>query len=725
MLVLRPQAIMAWLMWVVSLSALAQTPAPQSVEIRGSAQVDERREATAAKLVLNNDDIRRYGDTSLPDLLRRVPGITLGGPRGDEVRMRGLGNGYTQILINGEPAPPGFSLDAISPALIERIEVQRSASADQSTQAIAGSINIVLKQTVRRAQQDLKLNASRERGHPSAGVEGSFADRTPSVSYSLAAALRHEEQPRPVQQQQTSRDAAGGLRWQREIAEDVFSRSNSLQLAPRLNAKLGERDSLGFDALLRQQQIFIFDRNRRTTLAGAAPLFVFDDLQIDLKNSFQRHRLNWTHNFSPDTTLDTKAGFNQFRREQAARFFAYGAGNGGDVLLLERTVDGLANDRSLSLAGKLRAAMGDTELKAHALAFGWDAESSARSESRIQRERTAPSLVPVNLDQVYDAQVRRLALFAQDEWSVTSQTSLYLGLRWEGLQTRSAGNTLTAVDQRSGVASPIVNVLWKEPGAQQWRLGLSRTYKAPNTRDLIARRFTANDNTATTPDFEGNPQLKPELAWSLDLGYERYLGPKGETGLLSASLYARRVDDVIQREVRNTGGVWVSRPVNLGRADVYGLELEGKLNLRKAMPDAVNMPALELRGNLAFNASKVAAVPGPNNRLDQQTPASANFSFDHRLSAAPLSWGASLAWQGGGPSRPAVNQFNTVGARKTLDLYALWKPSAGQQWRLSLNNALHPDRVDVNEVIDSSGSLRQSTLTPGAAALRLALELTL
>ena len=45
-------------------------------------------------------------------------------------------------------------------------------------------------------------------------------------------------------------------------------------------------------------------------------------------------------------------------------------------------------------------------------------------------------------------------------------------------------------------------------------------YWAPNTFDLIPRRFIANNNTATTPDFEGNPNLKPELAWGADVACE-------------------------------------------------------------------------------------------------------------------------------------------------------------------------------------------------------------
>ncbi|MCQ6458418.1 TonB-dependent receptor plug domain-containing protein, partial [Vibrio parahaemolyticus] len=91
------------------------------------------------------------------DVLKRVPGISVRGVqgKGGQVRMRGLGSGYTQVMLNGERAPPGFSLDSIAPELIERIEVARAATADASTQAIAGSINIILKRKVDMSRRDI------------------------------------------------------------------------------------------------------------------------------------------------------------------------------------------------------------------------------------------------------------------------------------------------------------------------------------------------------------------------------------------------------------------------------------------------------------------------------------------------------------------------------------------------------------------------------------------
>jgi outer membrane receptor for ferrienterochelin and colicins len=150
--------------------ASAEKPAPpiQKVEVKGAAaSYDARRNDTATKIVVTQEEILRNGDTTIGDVLKRLPGVTVGGVqgRGGDIRMRGLGSGYTQILLNGEPSPAGFSLDSLAPDMIERIEIMRAATAEYSTQAIAGAINIVLKRAIVTAQREIKAGLQEENGH--------------------------------------------------------------------------------------------------------------------------------------------------------------------------------------------------------------------------------------------------------------------------------------------------------------------------------------------------------------------------------------------------------------------------------------------------------------------------------------------------------------------------------------------------------------------------------
>ena len=186
--------------------AAANDVAPRldAVEISEAAN-DLRKDSTTAVVSFGRTEIERYGERNLVDLLSRLPGVSVdrAGGTGAEVRLQGLGAGYTQILINGERAPIGFTLDSLSPEVVERIEVMRSATADLGTQAIAGTINIVLRKVPSQDQREVVVNLEQVvfvelRGDAAGGglrgrdAVGEFAagERRPSERCHLA---RHRE----------------------------------------------------------------------------------------------------------------------------------------------------------------------------------------------------------------------------------------------------------------------------------------------------------------------------------------------------------------------------------------------------------------------------------------------------------------------------------------------------------------------------------------------------
>ena len=157
------------------LEAVAPAPAASApvvelkrVEITTTRPTDvqERRASTAAKIVIGREEIDRFGDATVGDLLKRLPGVTMQGRpgRGGNIRMRGLGNGYTQILLDGQRVPPGFSLDSLTPEQIERIEILRAPTAETGARAIAGTINIVTREGFTRHINELRLTAGLENG---------------------------------------------------------------------------------------------------------------------------------------------------------------------------------------------------------------------------------------------------------------------------------------------------------------------------------------------------------------------------------------------------------------------------------------------------------------------------------------------------------------------------------------------------------------------------------
>lgn len=702
-------------------------PKVQKVEISGAKGYDERRQDTATKIVVTQEDIVRYGDTTIADVLKRLPGVTIGGVqgRGGDIRMRGLGAGYTQILLNGEPSPPGFSLDSISPDLIERIEVIRAATAELSTQAIAGAINIVLKKAVQTAQRELKVGMQQEGGKYGGNVNLQVADKLGRMSYSVSGNLTHGQYQRPSYSDEVDSDASGKTTLLRHTEMDNWGTFNGMGLAPRVNWNLENGDTITTQSFVNGNRFSGYNREfSTTTLVNPPPngseqinqlLYASDLIKIQSRFAMLRSNLNWIHKLADSAKLDLKAGVNYNRRRSDVEFLGFDV---SQAQILDRNVNSGASDKGLTMSGKYTAPF----VENHALALGWDGAYSKRSEDRRQNDVISggSKIKPINLDETFDAEVRSLALFVQDEWNVTKNWSVYGGLRWEGLDTRSQGNSYSDVHNRSSVFSPIMQTLWKLPDSKndQVRLGLTRTYKAPGTNSLIPRRYISNNNSATSPDYMGNPNLKPELAWGLDAAFEHYL-PDG--GMLSVSVFMRRIDDITHNKVDFINGSWVSMPVNDGQATTRGMELEAKFPLRSLMKAA---PAIDFRANLSLNWSDLETVPGPNNRLDSQTPVSANLGIDYKLDKLPLTLGGNLSFQDGGPVRISPAQGAYTVPKRVLDLYALWKFDPKTNLRISLGNTLHQDNISASAYTDSnSGSTQQlSTTTPTTVALRALLE---
>lgn len=688
----------------------------QKVEVKGQAAgYDARRDDTATKIVVNQEEILRHGDTTLGEVLKRLPGITVGGApgRGGDVRMRGLGNGYTQILLNGEPAPPGFSLDQVSPEMVERIEIMRAATAEYSTQAIAGGINIVLKRQVQTAQREVKTGFQLENGEPGAVTTFQLSDKSGKLSYAMSGNLLYGRQDRPSRIVTQGYDAGGREVLHREAFDGNRGRLLGIGLSPRINWNLGAGE------VITSQNFINIARSRGdapetvVTSLGAPPRYVATATEAENRMEMLRSDLSWTRRLAQGAKLDAKFGVNYAHRDSGVGQRQYYP---NEVLAIDRDIDGDFTDKGWSSTGKYARPLG----QGHAVAIGWDGAYSLRKETRLQMETSTVGAPLNNRDESFDANVRRLALFAQDEWSVTQQWSVYFGLRWEGIQIKSEGNSYAAIDSRSSVFSPLFQTLYKIPGSKndQLRGGITRTYKAPNVALLVPRRGIASNNSPTTPDTIGNPQLKPELAWGLDLAYEHYL-PGG--GLLSASTYVRHIDDITHSRVFFVDGLWVSMPVNDGAANTRGIELEAKLPLRQMVP---GWPALDLRANLSRSWSSLSMVPGPNNRLDQQTPLSGTFGFDYKFDGLPATFGGSFTFQTGGPVRISQNQYAYAGVKRSLDLYGVWKFTPKVQLRTSLANTLRQDNVNASTYVSNDGGrLTDTTITPTALQLRAMLEM--
>lgn len=689
--------------------AMAQQATTQ-VEVKGKASdYDARRDDTAMKLVVGREDIERYGDTGLFDVLRRVPGVTVVNTgRSVEVRMRGLGSGYTQILLDGERTPPGFSLEDLAPDTVERIEVMRAPTAEFSTQAVAGTINIVLR-SARKARATPKREA--KLGYLAGGdFKGPSATLDMSANgersaYSLAANVNHESFDRHFFgfQDNTRPNGSVDLLRRTDVAED--GHINRYSINPKLEWTLDGGDTLAWQTLVNGNRFRNHAHALVATSIGAPPQVPDLRSTVASENATLKSDLRWTHALAAGAKLEAKVGIEGAHQDMESA--AIGADAAG-LPATDQRIRLKGRERGVDSTGKLTKTLDG----GHVRAAGWDGGMRWRDETRTERDAVRPLPPTLPADEVSDGRLARLALYAQDEWTIDKAWSVYLGARWEGIRTDAAGNTFATTRVRSSVWSPIAQVLWKIPNSKgdQLRLAVSRTYKAPELANLLPRRQTWENNDATEADYIGNPRLQPELAWGVDAAWEHYWA---EGAMVSLAGSVRRIGNYTGNRVYFDGYRWVFTPENVGRAESRSLELDTKFPI-KAL-------ALDLRANVSRNWSRVDAVPGPDNRMEQQIPLTANLGADWKGGA--WSAGGSFAFRAAAPVSSSIDRATYLPARRDLEAYAVWKAAPKVQLRVALANILREDDgFEVKYIDPVAGVQKRSWRYPGNVKLRTTVE---
>lgn len=149
----------------LSVSAHANNKSEETVKldtivVTASSQAVNIKEAPASISVITREDIEKQPVTSLGQLLSKVPGVTGGiSPveEGSKIKIRGLPDNYTLILVDGKrigssrdtnyrPDLGRQDLNWITPDMIERIEVVRGPmSSLYGSDAMGGVINIITR----------------------------------------------------------------------------------------------------------------------------------------------------------------------------------------------------------------------------------------------------------------------------------------------------------------------------------------------------------------------------------------------------------------------------------------------------------------------------------------------------------------------------------------------------------------------------------------------------
>lgn len=675
----------------------------EEVVIKGTIAYRNRSENAEPELIYDQDYFQRFEPLTAGDALKRVPSVTFLSDviESDGARLRGLDPGYTQILINGDKVPGSgvdrsFFLDRIPAELIKQVEIVRSSSARRTGDAVAGTLNIVLR-------DGFQLDG----GYLRAGVLR-FDDG--KVKPSVGAVFGGEVGP-------------GRLL----LGANVQGRYN-----PKKKFSLRYTDSPENDPNYATNE---FD-NRED--------------QSDVRDGTD-YAFNATYGIDGATTDFEISGFYvRTDRLETERSFEYddptavnGSVNAGGNLLVDNSNINNIDQYNFSIATKLSHewAAGKTKLKAGFAKFldkQWETENEIefdRTAPRFTGDRTDTRIVDrefsANLEHVvsvndgidvafggfYQTKTRdtniqdaarqrfNLPVALHGTWNQFQETPDAYPADFTGFAPVTGGFSKIEEDRKDLYALVEGNT-----GAVKWEVGLRYEMTDVTIADLdtggatvktdyghllpsaSAKIEVGNGGRITvsgartvkrprfdyiTPitleeelgdnDFTGNPLLRPESAWGVDLGFEQRIG---RTGVVGVNVFYRDITDVVEifntREFGSATDLgdlndptddeitWVYQPRNTGKGQVYGIEFDVSTSL-----SFLGMPDTGVFGNLSLLESDITDELGER-RFNGQSNIVYNFGFIQNIPSFGAAFGATYRKQGAAFERFVAEEVRTT-----------------------------------------------------------------
>ncbi|MES2016108.1 MAG: TonB-dependent receptor [Pseudomonadota bacterium] len=681
-----------------------KTAPPAQVEVNASlTDTQARRELVAGKIIIGRKRIEESGVRTVEELLKREPAVTVSG----DGRI-GLLNmpGYTQVLVDGQRPMAGQDPSQLDVVHVEKVEIVKSSVAEYGPFGIAGTINIVTRKTVRKTATQLGTTVSSSAGKPGVNISLSHNQSTEGsplrfnvelsasqstgvtdtrIRQTLAEAGQAEQQQSLTLISGHSRSpslvASGNVTWQRTSAETVT-------LSPQFFGMRGPSDQ---------------DESRRWTDGTALDVHQ----QSTSSLAIFAMPLKWSFKPSKQSQLDLSVRTNLSRMDtDTARVDASGAQPSTLRNSSSRT-EGHSN--SVDAAYKLSIDGG------HTLKTGANVRRSASDVDYGYRIDGVPDTALLAQGTHRAAVSQHLRWHVQDEWRINDDWALNGGMSAQHTSI-DINEALYRARTSFQLWSPSLH-LSRQIGGQdarrQMRFSLARSFKAPQDSDFTLRpqvnplapcaaNGVCGPNTIDNADSSGNPGLRPERAIGLNVSYEHGLGADSQ---ITLELFTRQITGKIGSAITLDDVPWssapryVSRPVNLGDAHTSGINLEMDLAVRDLAKSA---PKVTLRSAIGLARSSVASLPGPDNRLDKQTPWTAKLGASYAMQDAPLKFDIDANWTPEAWTRTSLSERVFIARRFDLDTSAKWTISKDRRLVFSFNKRASgtPQQIDEYGVDD-------------------------
>lgn len=698
----------------------------EEIVVIGSIPFRNRSDNTEPTLEYDAEYFQRFEPLTAGDALRRVPSVTFLSDviESDGPRFRGLAPSYAQLLINGRRVPGAendrsFFLDRIPAELIERVEILRSSSARRTGDAMAGALNIVLRDGYDVEGGYVRGGILRfDDGEVKPSFGAVYGSELGSGRLLLSANIQGRYNPKIKKSQRFGDSPENNPDFRtddfdnREDQEDTRD-GTDYSLNARYSVELDNGSEFEIGGFVtytdREEAERSFEYDDPTATNGpvsAGGNLLTDNQQLqEIEQTSYIFNMGYGFDFLGGR-LDALGSFATFQEDRINNEDEIDFEDGeigqereltdlsDDELTLQLAQvwsinDGLDIEAGLFWQDKKR----DLELLAGdqdvAFAGAWD-QFSQRPFSL----RTAlPAVEPI------DAGVNTTDETRFDFYGVlngeSGRISWEFGLRYETTDTRIVDLTAAQrVDNDYDFLLPSASLKFELSDRDRLVASAARTVRRP---DFDFLNPVLLEGEIEDDDLLGNPALEPENAIGFDIGYERKIA---DTGVFGINVFYRTVDDLI--ELTNTGiegsdgpGSTVYQPQNVGDGDVYGVELDLSVPL-----SIFGMDNTGVFANYSWLDSEVTDFLG-DRTFNDQSDFVFNVGFIHSLPQLDAAFGVTYREQGDAFGRLVAEEVRTsYGA----DLEAFVEKSFGEGLTVRLvgQNLLNASK---DEVFNKFGSL--------------------
>lgn len=634
--------------------------------------------------VITEAAIQKEGARTLKEVFRNELDVTVpigptrfgvgGAPTGrsgqEGVNIRGLGGNQVLMLVDGIRIPNGFSFGPFSTGRgdfldidgLKSVEVLRGpASTQYGSDGLAGAVTFKTLDP-----SDLLTRGQNVGGFARLG----YASIDQTGSGTLAVAGKNDKWQAMVlgsyrQGHETSNEGNNDAKSIDRTAPNPVDYNNRYVLGKAiLIIDPAQQLGLTIESQRRSQQTKVFSAR------AAAPVIPRGITDLKTQDTIERDRLSLEHQYndvnaawiqSAETRLYWQdAKVNQYATEQRSRAPERIRDN-----TFRTQVFGFATQFQTNLTGWVN----------QRLSYGLDLSQAHISAMRDGTFAPYGSKFPSR--PFPDTTYTLGGAFFQSEIELGT-VSVIPGVRFDryAIDPSAKGYENVSLASLSGQAmTPRIGAVWRlAPGFSPYAQ-LARGFRAP-TPEQVNNGFA---NLASGYTSVGNPELKPEYADSLEIGF------RGKSHGLRYSLagFENRYQNFISQEIIGGGGrpsnPTIYQYVNLTKAKIQGVVAQVELKVGSRW--TLQTGAAYLQGD-----SQINGISAPINSVQ---PFKAMFGLQYDAGE----WGgqATVLYSAAkDPSRIASGRTSQFASPDytVLDLGVYWKPSANLTLNANLNNAL-------------------------------------